>query len=393
MTAVIQNTSHARLPREARILVAARLVDRLGGFTMTFLPLLLVTAYGASLRTAGLVTAVFGLATIPSRLLGGRLADRLGRRPTIVAGLTGCAVAQLTLAAAPTLTAAALAAVALGLCFEVYEPPSQALLADVVTPDQRPAAFSALGVAIAAAGVLAGVLAAVLAGFGLRWLFVADAVTCLACALTVLVGLRGGPPAVKSGGSSPGPWRDRRLLAMFAAGTGFATMYMVIIGGLPLALHREGVAGGWAGALVALSAVTVVVGQRARRLLPGHWDPFARMRMGYALMALGLACALPAALAHTGTAYVVPVVVWSLGTVVLLGEPLAVVAGLAPESGRGRYVAAYGVCWGLATTAAPVLATGLLATGGPPLMWASCSALAMALAAGQRRLGTAVTRR
>ena len=52
----------------------------------------MVTAYGAPLRVAGLVGAAFGLATIPSRLLGGRLSDRLGRRSTIVLGLSGCAV-------------------------------------------------------------------------------------------------------------------------------------------------------------------------------------------------------------------------------------------------------------------------------------------------------------
>ena len=57
MTVKTQDTSHASLPREVRILVAARVVDRLGGFTLTFLPLLLVTAYGASLRAAGLVAA------------------------------------------------------------------------------------------------------------------------------------------------------------------------------------------------------------------------------------------------------------------------------------------------------------------------------------------------
>ena len=90
MTVETQDTSHdASLPHEVRLLLAARVVDRLGGFTLTFLPVLLVAAYGASLRTAGLVGAAFGLATIPSRLLGGRLADRLGRRSTAGAGAEG----------------------------------------------------------------------------------------------------------------------------------------------------------------------------------------------------------------------------------------------------------------------------------------------------------------
>src|SRR5215218_4660313 len=268
MTVETLDTSHQRLPRQARILIAARVVDRLGGFTMGFLPVLLVAAYGASLRWAGLVAAGFGLATIPSRLLGGRLADTLGRRATIVLGLVGCAMAQVGLAVAPGLAAAAGAAVLLGLCFEIYEPPSQALLADLTPPAVHVRAYSALGAAIAAAGVLARVLAAVLAGLGLRWLFVADALTCLACAVFVRCGLPRGRPAPRGVMPLVSPWRDWRLLAMLAAGTGFAVVYLVMLGGLPLALRSGGIPLGWSGALLAAGAATVVVGQRFRSRLP-----------------------------------------------------------------------------------------------------------------------------
>jgi MFS family permease len=394
MTVKTQNISHARLPRDVRILVGARVVDRLGGFTLTFLPLLLVSAYGASLRAAGLVAAAFGLATIPSRLLGGRIAERLGHRATIALGLTGCAVAQLGLAVAPALGVAFASALALGLCFEIYEPPSQAMLADLTPPSHRAAAYSALGAAIAAAGVVAGVLAAVLSGFGMRWLFVADAVTCVACATIVWSALPGsatGSVHARERGASP--WRDRRLLAMLASGTGFATAYLVMMGGLPLALHHEGVAPGWAGILIAVSAATVIAGQRLRRLLPAPWGPFRRMALGYLLLAAGLALAAPASMSGAGLAYVIPVVIWSLGDVILLGEPFAVVAGLAPEHERGRYLAAYGVCWGVATTVGPLLATGLVAAGGPGLLWLACAALCAALAVAQRPLRTAVTRK
>ncbi|HET7432308.1 MAG TPA: MFS transporter [Nocardioides sp.] len=383
-----------------RLLVAARVVDRLGGFTLAFLPLLLVASYGASLRTAGLVGAAFGVATIPSRLLGGRLADRLGRRTTIVLGLCGCAAAQAVLAVAPGLPLALVGAVALGLCFEVYEPPSQALLADLTPPDQRAAAYSALGAALAGAAVVAGLLAALLAGAGLRWLFAADAATCLACALVVRLLL---PAAGTVEPHRPQrrarPWRDPRLRAMLVAGTGFATVYLTMLVGLPLALHDQHAAPAWAGVLVAVSAVTVIGGRRLR--LTRATDPFARMRTGYTLLAVGLALAALAAGASAltpdaalpGAAYLLPVVVWSLGDVVLLGEPFAVVAGLAPDAERGRYLAAYGVSWGVATTLAPVLAAGLLARGGPTLLWGACAAVAGVLAVTLSRVRTAVTRR
>jgi MFS family permease len=390
MTVETQVTSHVRLPREVRILVGARVIDRLGGFTLTFLPLLLVTAYGASLRVGGLMAGAFGLATIPSRLLGGRLSDRLGRRTTIVLGLSGCAVAQLTLAVAPGLRVAFVAAVLLGLCFEIYEPPSQALLADLTPPPLRVAAYSALGAAIAAAGVVAGLLAALLAGVGLRWLFVADAATCLTCAAVVLLRLPAGHARAPRGHPSVSPWRDRRLRLMLGTGTGFATLYMTMMCGLPLALHHEGLSPRWAGVLVALSAATVIVGRRLP--VSGHADPFLRMRTGYAVLGLGLLLAAAAtAVGSDGWSYVGPVVVWSLGDAVLLGEPLAVVAGLAPAGDRGRYLAAYGVGWGVATTLAPALATGLLLLGGSPILWSGCATASLTLAGVQRRVGAAVS--
>ena len=128
MTAILPLTSHTGWPRPLVALLTARAVNQLGAFAMSFLTVSLVDVYDASLATAGVVVALFGLATIPSRLIGGRLADRVGRRPTIVAGLVCCAAALMVIATSPGLVGAALGAVLLGLAFEIYEPPSQALV-------------------------------------------------------------------------------------------------------------------------------------------------------------------------------------------------------------------------------------------------------------------------
>ena len=167
---------------------------------------------------AGYLLAAFGVATIPSRLLGGRLADRWGARVTIVAGLLGTAVGQLLVAGAQSLAQAGVAVVLLGLAFEVYEPPSQSLVADATTPEQRPVAFGLLFAVLAAAGMVAGLLAAVLAGVDLRWLFVADAASCVSCAAIVWWRLpgRSGPAIASERGS--GPWRDPRLLLLSPSG-------------------------------------------------------------------------------------------------------------------------------------------------------------------------------
>jgi len=129
---VRNRSGRTRLPRVVWLLVIGRAVNRLGAFTLPFLTVALTDLLGASVSAAGALMAMFGIGSIASRLGGGWLADRIGRRATIVIGLALTAVAQLGLAGAPNLAAAAVAIAVLGLAYEIYEPPSQALIADVV---------------------------------------------------------------------------------------------------------------------------------------------------------------------------------------------------------------------------------------------------------------------
>lgn len=362
-------------------------MNRLAAFSLPFLTVLISTDFHASTATAGLVGTAFGLATIPSRLAGGRLADRLGRRRTIVLGLTGCALAQLGLAVAGSLAVAAGFAVLLGLAFELYEPPSQAMIADAVDPADRVRAYSLLNAALAAAGLAAGVLAAALGRWDLRWLFVADAASCLACAVVVHAVL----PADRPGGSSdPGsdepsvvgsPWRDRGLLAMLASGTLFALVYLQLTLALPLSLARHGLPPADAGLLYTASALTVLAGQPLLRRPPlaGLSAPVA-LRAGYLLLAAGLA---GYAIANGPAGLLASTVVLSLGDLLLLGRAYAMVADLAPPGAAGRYLAAYGTSWGIAAVAAPLLGTQLLARAGTGALWFTMAAGCLLLAAGQ----------
>ncbi|MCX4649261.1 MULTISPECIES: MFS transporter [unclassified Streptomyces] len=371
-----------RLPRSVRLLIVARAVNRLGAFSMSFLTVLITTSFGASAAVAGYVSAAFGLATIPSRLAGGRLADRIGRRRTIVMGLTGCAVAQLGLAAADSLSLVICCAVLLGLVFELYEPPSQAMIADVVAPGEHVRAYGLLNAALAAAGMGAGLLAAGLGRWDLRWLFVVDAITCLLCALTVQLVLpadhRTATAAVPEQGLAVAPWRDRALLLLLATGTFFAVIYLQIMITLPLAMDHAGLQPADAGLLFTASALTICAGQPLM-----SWSRLSTLSApvaftaGHLLLALGLG---GYALAHTLVGYLAATVVWSVGDLLLVGRVYAVVAELAPTDGKGRYLAVYGTSWGIAGITAPVMGTQLIEYAGPAGLWSAMALACLLLA-------------
>ena len=391
------------VPRQVQVLVAARAVNQLGAFSLAFLTVMMCKVLGASLATAGAVSALFGLATIPSRLLGGRLADRLGKRRTILAGLTGCAAAQLGIAAAPGVAVAAVCAVLLGLAFELYEPPSQAMIADATEQTQRTHVYALLTTALAVGNMGAGLIANAVGRSGLRWLFVVDAGSCLACALIVRLALPAGdqrparalqPPSPDEGLAARvvvSPWRDPRLLAMTAAGTIFALVYMLILVALPLSLSARGLNPASAGLVMATATLTLVVTRPALRIpLVARLSGEVACGTGFAFMAAGLA---GYATAHSLAGLLAPTAIWSAGNLLLSGRAFAVVTALAPPGTAARYLAVYGLSWGIATVAAPVLATQVIGSLGPAALWSGCAVLCAIMSWGQPALMRAVTRR
>jgi MFS family permease len=73
-------------------------------------------------------------------------------------------------------------------------------------------------------------------------------------------------------------------------------------------------------------------------------------------------------------------VVWSIGDLLLLGRAYTIVAAIAPEAARGRYLAAYGISWGIAGAVAPVAGSQLLAHLGPAGLWTTCAITSVVLA-------------
>ncbi len=376
------------MPPTVWILVAARAVNQLGAFTLTFLSLTLVEELGATVTRAGYLLAAFGLATIPSRLIGGRLADSVGAKSTIVIGLIGTALAQVAVAGSQTLTQATCAVLGLGLMFEIYEPSSQAVIADVTPPDRRPAAYGLLAAALAAAGVVSGLLAAVLASIDLRWLFIADAATCVICAAAVATLL---PASARTAPDLPPPgaregWKDRRLLVALGWGTVFAVVYLQLFTALPLTLTARGFDPSTMGVLLTVSATTMIAGQAVlTRTRLRDLDDVTALTLGSLVLACGL---LATGYATTLIGFAVASIIWSVGELVLVGRAYTVVTAISPAGGRGTYLAIYGTSWGVAGIAAPLTGTQLLTHGGPPLLWTLAASLCLLLAATPRLLRT-----
>src|SRR5919201_1070418 len=111
------------LPAPVWILAGGSFLNRFGSFVSTFL-LLYVRHLGYSASQAGLTLSAYGVGALAAAGIGGHLADRIGRRRSIVVSMVASAAAMLALREVRSLAAILPLTVCAGSAAEAYRPAS-----------------------------------------------------------------------------------------------------------------------------------------------------------------------------------------------------------------------------------------------------------------------------
>ncbi|MEU2496470.1 MFS transporter [Streptomyces sp. NPDC007883] len=374
------------LPRAFWWLWISTLVNRLGAFVATYTALYLTLERGYSASYAGLVAALHGLGGVVSSLGAGVMADRLGRRPTLL-------IAQTSTAASVALPGfmehpAAIAAVAglVGMTSNASRPAVQAMMADIVRPEDRVRAFSLnywainLGFAISSAG--AGLVAeySYLAGF------LGEAALTLVCAVVVFVKLPESRPERPATADRAEPeislgtvLRDGRYMGVVGLSFLLALIFMQSSVALPVAMGMDGWSPSDYGFVIALNGVLIVALQIPVTRLIEHRDP-RRLLVVSALLA-GYGFGLTAFAGSLGL-YALTVVVWTLAEIVNSPTQMGLVVRLSPVHGRGRYQGVHTLSWSAAALLAPLVAGYAIDHFGAAWLWASCAVIGTVAALG-----------
>jgi MFS family permease len=208
------------LPRPVWVLAGGTFVNRFGSFVLVFL-VLYVKHLGYSTAASGLAASAYGAGSIVSALLGGWIADRLGRRGALALSMFSSAAAMLALSQARSVATILALSALVGLTTELYRPASAALLADLVGSEQRVAAFGVWRFAINLGYAAGPVVAGLLAQRSFFLLFLGDAATSLAFGVVALVALPKGMRVAAHreirGAAVRAIARDRRFLLFLIA--------------------------------------------------------------------------------------------------------------------------------------------------------------------------------
>jgi MFS family permease len=381
----------AALPRAFWALWVCQLVNRLGSFVQPFLVLYLTQDRHLSAGTAGAVVAAVGAGSVCAQLVGGWLADRVGRRLTMLICFFGTGAALVLLGSARAMALIWVTAFLVGLLGDLFRPAVQATVADMLQPTERVRAYGLLFWAINLGFSVSTVSAGFLASFGYGLLFWLNAAASVIAGVVIWTMVPESRPAPEDNAVRrsllPVVLRDTVFLLMILIQIGYATVYMQGYSTLPLAMSEDGLSSRTYGLVIALNGVVIVLAQP----FLGRW--FVKLDrpklLAASMLVVGLGFGL-GAVVHTWWGYGVSVVVWTIGEIGFAATIGAVFADLAPIDLRGRYMGLSGMAFGVGTVVGPLAGTNALEHLGPTVTWIGCAVLGVAIFIGQYSLAPAL---
>jgi len=382
------------LPRQFWWIWAGLLLNRAGVFVQPMMTFYLTRERGMSLPEAAGVVAVYGAGSAAGSILGGQLADRLGRRATMLASAVAGALGLLLLAAARGGPATAAAAFVLALVWDAHRPAVHAMVADLVPAVDRARAFSLQYVAVNLGFAIAPALAGWLAGYGYALVFQAAAVVQVAWALFVWAALPETRPILSSvqrtGAGLLTALRDGVYLRFLGLCVLLTLMPHQGFVALPAWMGSQGHSEATFGTVIALNGVLIVLIQPWLADRVGKRDVPAVFAVASVLYGVGFALhgVHPAVWVHA-----LAVTIWTLGEILVAPVQSSVAATLAPAEARGRYQGLMGTSFSVAGMLAPLVGAAVMERWGGQALWFGCLGAGALCVLGILRLGPALRSR
>ena len=369
-----------QLPRPFWILIGATFVNRFGVFVWPFLTLY-ITRSGNTAAQAGWAVSAYSAGAFGAAWLGGWLADRIGRNVTMALSSLGSAACMMALSQTGDWRALAGLAFLTGLVAEAGNPASSALVQDIVPEPLRVTAFAVWRFAINLGWSLGPLVAGILAERSFFWLFAVDAATSVFFGIIAWIFLpRGRKTEAHLAGWGPA-WqsirRNKPFLALFAACVCCSWSFRQTATTFMLHLRESGHSMSWSGIILALNGVMICALEMPLTAVTRRLSSRTMIALGNILMGASyLALMGPSPL----WAFMLCMVVFTLGEMFTFSRQPAYAAGLAPDDMRGRYSGFTSFAWAIGGIVSSAGGLQLYALS-PAAVWITGTVLGLASAA------------
>jgi MFS family permease len=359
-------------------LIGATFIDQLGGaLVFPFLALYLTQRFQIGMTQVGQLLAIFAIASLFGNALSGALTDKFGRRKMILFSLIASSFTSVSMGVADQIALFYPLAALVGLLSNTGGPAQQAMVADLLPHEKRSEGFGIMRVFANLAFTIGPAIGGILAVKSYLLLFIWDALTSTITAGIVLAVIPETLPAPKEG--EPPKSLAQTIRGYSRALRDWIYMFFLLVTILSLMVYVQinstlsvflrdvhGVSPRGFGYILSFSAGMVVLFQFwvTRRI--SKRPPMALMAVGTLFYALGFALY---GFVSTYLLFITAICIITLGEMIVVPTSQALVARLAPEDMRGRYMALYGLSWLLPTALGPLVAGVIMDQYDPNWVW------------------------
>jgi MFS family permease len=388
------------LPPTVQLLCIGSLINRAGQMLVVFLTIYLTEHLNFTEQFASYCFGAFGLGAIFAALIGGYLADVVGRKVVMLVALLGGGAVLVVFSFLTNQIAIIAMIMVFAFVSEMYRPASQAMIADVVSSEQRPHAFTLIYLAINLGFAVAPAIgAALIRWFSFKAVFWFDAGTSLIFGAIIFAMIKETLPnhasnsredRPSSGAETPPQssddsqngvrwsealWRilGDRVFIIFCLATFFvAVIYIQGLSSLPLYLGRLGFGADDFGGIIMVNGVMIVLLQIPITSVVVKFDRGAVVALAAILSGLGF---MLTDYGYSAWGFRLTVMVWTMGEMMAMPLVAAIVADLAPLRLRARYMGVYTMSYSGANLIAAPLGGMILVHFGGSVLWRTCFAL------------------
>jgi MFS family permease len=383
-------TLHDEYPRQFWVLVVGMFVDTLGRTILNpFLMLYVTKRFDVGMTEVGVLYGLMSVANTLGNTLGGALADRLGRKGMMILGLIISGLSSLAMGLVGTFELFFAVVVFVGLFASIGFPAQQAMVADLLPEEKRSGGFGVFRVVANMAWILGPVIGGLLAVRSYMPLFVCDAVFSSITAGILLLAVRETKPAPREGEPEQtmaqtfagyrDVLRDGTYVLFIGACILMTIVYLQLYSTLGVYLRdTHGLSEQAYGYLMSMNATAVVLLQIpiARRV--ARYRPMMMMALGTLLYAIGFGMY---GLFSSYAPFALAMLIITVGEMIVMPTAQALVAKIAPEDMRGRYMAVFGFSWLIPQATGPLLAGLIMDNADPRWVWHAAGLVGLVAAA------------
>jgi MFS family permease len=366
-------------PKPFWTLTFATFIDAVGGaLIFPFLSLYITSRFQVGMTEVGILFGLYSAASIFGSGLGGALADRMGRKSMILSGLVISALSSLSIALVPSIEWFYLLVIFVGLFSNLGGPARQAMVADLLRPEKRTRGYSILRVIINLSVTIGPAIGGLLAAQSYLLLFLSDAGISILVAIFILRALpETRPMEMEKTGEEESLFQtfkgygrifnDRFYLSFIFGGILLMLVYMQMNSTLPVYLrdvHQISEQG--YGLILSLNAGMVVLFQFFVTRKVDHRPPMLMMALGTVFYVVGFSMY---GFTSAYPLFLLAMVIITIGEMIVAPVGQSLVARMAPEDMRGRYMAIYGYTYTVASMMGPFLAGLVIDNYDPRILW------------------------